>query len=60
MPLLDHDAQLVLQGEQQAEDVGVEHRLVRLGGLGRERAGAAGLAGVVDRHVELAEDLDGA
>jgi hypothetical protein len=49
----------VLQGEQQAADVGVENGVVRLGGLSRQRPDAAGVAGVVDGRVEPAEDLDG-
>jgi hypothetical protein len=49
----------MLQGEQQAADVGVENGVVRLRGLGRQRGRAAGVAGIVDGCVELAEDLDG-
>src|SRR5580693_6181174 len=58
--LTGHHAQLMLEGKEQAADVGVEDRVVCLEGLGDQRAAAAGEAGVVDGHVQLAEGLDGA
>jgi len=50
-----HHAQLVLEGKEQAADVGVEDGVVGLEGLGDQRAAAAGEAGVVDGDVQLAE-----
>jgi hypothetical protein len=50
-----HRAHLMLHAEQHAEHVGVESGRVAFGGLFRHRKGLAFGAGVVDRHVKLAE-----
>jgi hypothetical protein len=59
-PLPGHHAQLMLEREEQAADVGGEDGVVRLEGLGGQLARVAGEAGVVDGDIQLAEGLDGA
>ena len=57
-PCPGHHAQLMLEREEQAADVGPEDGVVRLEGLGGKLAGTACKAGVVDGDIQLAEGLD--